>query len=133
MYIRTHTAFIKEDGKTNYHIQLFFNPFQSTEFLAGRSRSTKAFMVSRLREEQAVVVVAGDNWNEANEEAVKAAEDEGTFLVHPFDQVGADLCDPCLVCAGDDLGRPRQSGGGAGDPAGGQRAGGDPYLVRRYI
>ena len=29
----------------------------------------------------------GENWDEANIEAVKSAEEEGTFLVHPFDQV----------------------------------------------
>ena len=29
----------------------------------------------------------GENWDEANMEAVKSAEEEGTFLVHPFGQV----------------------------------------------
>ena len=33
------------------------------------------------------VVVAGENWDAANEEAVKAGRKENTFLVHPFDQV----------------------------------------------
>ena len=33
------------------------------------------------------MVVAGENWDAANEEAVKAAKEENTFLVHPFDQV----------------------------------------------
>ena len=33
------------------------------------------------------VVVGGENWDAANEEAVKAAQQENTFLVHPFDQV----------------------------------------------
>jgi len=49
-------------------------------------RSTKAFMVERLRAEEAVVVVAGENWDEANVEAVKAAQERTTFMVHPFDQ-----------------------------------------------
>lgn len=49
-------------------------------------KSTKAFMVDRLRAELAEVVVIGENWDEANIEAVKSAEEEGTFLVHPFDQ-----------------------------------------------
>jgi len=49
-------------------------------------RSTKAFMVKRLEAEGAEVVVAGENWDAANEEAVKAAKEENTFLVHPFDQ-----------------------------------------------
>ena len=34
------------------------------------------------------VIVAGENWDAANVEAVKAAQEETTFLVHPFDQVG---------------------------------------------
>ena len=33
------------------------------------------------------VIVAGENWDAANVEAVKAAQEETTFLVHPFDQV----------------------------------------------
>ena len=33
------------------------------------------------------VVVAGENWDAANEEALKAGREENTFLVHPFDQV----------------------------------------------
>ena len=33
------------------------------------------------------VVVGGENWDAANEEAVKAAQEKNTFLVHPFDQV----------------------------------------------
>jgi len=49
-------------------------------------RSTKAFMVKRLEAEGAEVVVAGENWDAANEEAVKAGRKENTFLVHPFDQ-----------------------------------------------
>ena len=44
-------------------------------------------MVERLRSEEAVVVVAGENWDEANVEAVKAAQERTTFMVHPFDQV----------------------------------------------
>ena len=34
------------------------------------------------------MIVAGENWDAANVEAVKAAQEETTFLVHPFDQVG---------------------------------------------
>jgi len=49
-------------------------------------RSTKAFMVKRLEAEGAEVVVAGENWDAANEEALKAGREENTFLVHPFDQ-----------------------------------------------
>merc|ERR1712172_14100 len=49
-------------------------------------RSTKAFVVKRLEAEGAEVVVGGENWDAANEEAVKAAQEENTFLVHPFDQ-----------------------------------------------
>merc|ERR1719445_733645 len=49
-------------------------------------RSTKAFMVQRLEAEGAEVIVAGENWDATNEEAVKAAKEETTFLVHPFDQ-----------------------------------------------
>jgi len=49
-------------------------------------RSTKAFVVKRLEAEGAEVVVGGENWDAANEEAVKAAQQENTFLVHPFDQ-----------------------------------------------
>merc|ERR1719370_2172839 len=37
-------------------------------------RSTKAFMVKRLEAEGAEVVVGGENWDAANEEAVKAAQ-----------------------------------------------------------
>ena len=33
------------------------------------------------------MVVGGENWDAANEEAVKAAQEKNTFLVHPFDQV----------------------------------------------
>ena len=33
------------------------------------------------------MIVAGENWDAANVEAVKAAQEETTFLVHPFDQV----------------------------------------------
>jgi len=49
-------------------------------------RSTLPFMVEKLEAEGATVVVAGENWNEANGAAVAAAEAADTFLVHPFNQ-----------------------------------------------
>lgn len=48
--------------------------------------STKSFMVDKLKAHGADVVVSGNNWNEANAKAEKALEEDGTFLVHPFDQ-----------------------------------------------
>ena len=42
------------------------------------------------------VVVAGENWDAANEEAVKAGRKENTFLVHPFDQVWPKTSEMCL-------------------------------------
>ena len=38
--------------------------------------------------------MAGENWDAANEEAVKAGRKENTFLVHPFDQVRLKLGRP---------------------------------------
>jgi len=48
--------------------------------------STLPFMVERLRGEGAEVVVAGANWNEANNAALAANESPDTFFVHPFNQ-----------------------------------------------
>jgi len=49
--------------------------------------STLPFMIDKLKAEGAVVVVAGNNWNEANKAALAANESPDTFMVHPFNQV----------------------------------------------
>ncbi|XP_023321257.1 serine dehydratase-like isoform X2 [Eurytemora carolleeae] len=48
--------------------------------------STKPFMIDNLKNYCADVVVTGENWNQANEAAKEALKQEGTFLVHPYDQ-----------------------------------------------
>jgi len=49
-------------------------------------KSTKAFMIEKLKDFGAEVIVIGENWNEANEHAKAALEQEGTFMIHPYDQ-----------------------------------------------
>jgi len=48
--------------------------------------STLPFMIEKLKAEGAIVVVAGSNWNEANQAATAANESPDTFMVHPFNQ-----------------------------------------------
>jgi len=59
--------------------------------------STKPFMVDKLRGYGAEVVVVGDNWNQANEQAKQALSEAGTFLVHPYDQADTWLGHSSLI------------------------------------
>jgi len=60
-------------------------------------KSTKQFMVDKLKNFGADVIVAGENWNEANEQAKLALQQTGTFLVHPYDQPDTWLGHSSLV------------------------------------
>ena len=49
--------------------------------------STPTFMVEKIKEEGATVVVGGSNWNEANQAASECLEKDPTAaFVHPYDQ-----------------------------------------------
>ncbi|KAL7639457.1 UNVERIFIED_CONTAM: hypothetical protein RMT77_009958 [Armadillidium vulgare] len=46
--------------------------------------STPKLMVAKLEDQKAFVQISGRNWNEAQEKALKIAEDSETEYVHPF-------------------------------------------------
>ena len=50
-------------------------------------KSTPQFMVDKIRSEGAEVIVAGENWNAANERAMeRLRQDPKAAFVHPYDQ-----------------------------------------------